>query len=628
MSELAIKIRDLGRMYKLYANRRAQLFDMLGFGAFSRAAYKEFWALRHFDLDVKHGERIGLIGRNGAGKSTLLKIICGRSHATEGSLQINGKVQALLGIGSGFNNEFTGRENIYSALSLHGLSPAQIKLHEEEIVDFTELEDFIHQPVKFYSAGMYTRLAFAVATALRPEILIIDEVLGAGDAAFVSKCAARMKPITEESGATVLFVSHSTASVIEICNRAILIERGGIAADGDPLAISKLYHQRIRAEEEISLKAREYRMRRRDLKNLLNSGDRRRHLFRLIANGPHPLGKHKVRRARLVNIDGEILAELIFGSAHDNSESLENYVLDAHGLNDWGMPGKDRHGTFRYYEDAGGQFCHAPFQLSTGLHEEPQGLTLILDCASAANDLVYVEWFDGVGYQRLGILSEQFSAILPAPNVVEPGPSCPEVETSSELVLTELASPPVADTLSVQKVDETSIYGSRELRIDNVTLHGSSKREQRVFETGEKMQFNMTLKADTVIPLFTLVLCIYQRDGRPGAQVHVSNSDLGLIDFAGEEQVRVTLDPLRLGEGEYMASLAVFKSYDLNTPREDAAFMVLDRAFLFSVVQPVNMQKSIGGFAQPVIWSSKERSHRYDPVDWCVRENPGGEAST
>ncbi|WP_180189202.1 ABC transporter ATP-binding protein [Achromobacter insuavis] len=608
MSELAIQIRDLGRMYKLYNNRRVQLLDTLGFGALTRKAYKEFWALRHFNLDVKHGERIGLIGRNGAGKSTLLKILCGRSRETEGSVHINGQVQALLGIGTGFNNEFTGRENIHSALSLHGLSAAQIRRHEEEIIDFTELEDFIQQPVKFYSAGMYTRLAFAVATALEPEILIIDEVLGAGDAAFVTKCAARMKRITEESGATVLFVSHSTASVIEICNRAILVERGRIAADGDPLAITKLYHQRIRADEEVSLKAREYRMRRRDLKNLMAEGDRRKFLFRLVVDQSHPKVAHKIYEARLHNMQGDVIAQLPFGAPHDNSEYLDNHVLDAYGLNDWGRASKDKRGTYRHYENAGGKFCHAPFQLSAGLHEDPQTLTLALDTVPGANEAVRVEWFDGQEYRPLGHLSSQFSAPLPAPQPSDEAAA--PVVAVPESGLIELEAQPA------QAVDEGSIYGSGELRLTNVTLVGGGGQDKRVFETGESMRFGMTLESSVAIPSFTLVLCIYLRDGRPGMQVHVSSADLGLNNFSGIKQVSVVLDPLRLGAGEYMVSLAAFKSYDLTTPREDPAYVVLDRAFFFNVVQPHHMQKSFGGFAQPVTWSSAGLDYSYDPVDW------------
>lgn len=607
MSEFAIQIRDLGRMYKLYNNRRVQLLDTLGFGAFTRKAYKEFWALRHFDLDVKHGERIGLIGRNGAGKSTLLKIICGRSRETEGSVHINGQVQALLGIGTGFNNEFTGRENIHSALSLHGLSSAQIKRHEEEIIDFTELEDFIQQPVKFYSAGMYTRLAFAVATALEPEILIIDEVLGAGDAAFVSKCAARMKRITEESGATVLFVSHSTASVIEICNRAILVERGRIAADGDPLTITKLYHQRIRADEEISLKAREYRIRRRDLKNLMAEGDRRRYLFRLVTDQPHPKAAHKIYEARLLDARGDVVAQLSFGAPHDNSEFLDNHVLDAYGLNDWGRASKDKHGTFRCYENMGGKFCHAPFQLSAGVHQNPQSLTLALHAVSAAHESVRVEWFDGQAYRFLGMLSERFSTVLPAPLAAAES-------TMSATILDEQMQSDDSSVLA--GVDDGSIYGSGELKLVDVMLSGIGGHDKRIFETGENVRFDMTLESTAVIPSFTLVLCVYLRDGRPGMQVHVSSRDLGLDDFSGTMQVSVLLGPLRLGAGEYMVSLAAFKSYNLTTPREDPAYMVLDRAFFFNVVQPHRMQKSIGGFAQPVIWSAGGLEYHYDPADW------------
>ena len=598
MSDIAISIRDLGRMYKLYDNKRAQLLDLLGFSALTRHATKEFWALRHLNLDIARGERLGLIGRNGAGKSTLLKILCGRSTASEGHMSINGEVQALLGIGTGFNNEFTGRENIYSALSLHGLTPQQIRAYEEEIIDFTELEDFIGQPVKFYSAGMYTRLAFAVATSLKPEILIIDEVLGAGDAAFVTKCAARMKRLTQETGATVLFVSHSTASIIEICNRAALIDRGLVVADGDPLEITKRYHQQIRAEEEISLKAREYKMRRRDLKNLQTIGEKQPMLFRFVCDTMHPSKSHKIRTAMLVNRAGEVVSMLRFGAPHDNSEYLADHVIDAYGLNDWGKAEKDRAGSYRRYQNMQGQFCHAPFQLSVGLHELQAELTFSCDATVAEGDTVHLEWFAGEGYQRLGTLIAGDTSLRVA---------------LPERVSLDVPQPePIPEEASF--VDDASIYGSQELRITDVHLRGAQGREQRSFETGGLMQFHMRLQALQPIASFVVVLCIYQRDGRPGTQLFATSEQLGLHNLHGETEIMMQINPLRLGEGEYMVSVACFKEYTLTTARENDAYMVLDRAILFNVSQPYGMAKSIGGFAQPVTWRVADHCYDYDPA--------------
>lgn len=220
-NESAIEINGLGKMYKLYKNNSDKYKDAFKLNFFKKDYYKEFWALRDINISINKGERVGLIGHNGAGKSTLLKTIIGRISPTEGSVRVNGKIQALLELGTGFHPEFTGRENIKAALMLVGCSYKQIDEMMDGIIDFAELEEYIDQPVKTYSAGMYARLAFSTATAIKPELLIIDEVLGAGDAYFSGKCVERMRSLTMDSGATVLFVSHDLASVQAICDRVI-----------------------------------------------------------------------------------------------------------------------------------------------------------------------------------------------------------------------------------------------------------------------------------------------------------------------------------------------------------------------------------------------------------------------
>jgi len=256
---IAIRTCGLGKMYKMYASRRDHIMDVLGLSSlcfWKKQKYREFWALRGIDLVVRKGERVGIIGHNGAGKSTLLKTLIGAHEPTEGSMYINGRIQALMQLGTGFHPDFTGRENIRASLGYNNLSAREIAECEEEIIDFTELEDFIDQPVKNYSAGMYARLAFATATSIKPEILIIDEVLGAGDAYFAGKCVERMKALSVESGATVLFVSHDLASVQNMCNRCIWIDRGIMKADGPSLEVIKKYSAQVRQREELRLKIR------------------------------------------------------------------------------------------------------------------------------------------------------------------------------------------------------------------------------------------------------------------------------------------------------------------------------------------------------------------------------------
>ena len=206
MSEPVIRLNDVSKMYKVFRSPRYRMLDAFGLPT-PENSFSEFWAIRHLSLKVISGERVGLIGKNGAGKSTLLKLIADLVRATSGHVQVNGNVQALMELGTGFHPDFTGRENVLSAFAYQGVTGKKALNYLEDVYDFCELDEFFDMPVKTYSAGMYTRLAFAAATAIRPEILIIDEILGAGDAYFAGKSAKRMKNLTA-NGTTVLFVSH------------------------------------------------------------------------------------------------------------------------------------------------------------------------------------------------------------------------------------------------------------------------------------------------------------------------------------------------------------------------------------------------------------------------------------
>ena len=192
---------------------------------------EEFWALRDVSFEVKRGEVVGIIGRNGAGKSTLLKILSRITEPTEGTVTIKGRVASLLEVGTGFHPELTGRENVFLNGAILGMSRAEIRRKFDEIVAFAEVEKFLDTPVKHYSSGMYVRLAFAVAAHLEPEILIVDEVLAVGDAAFQKKCLGKMEKVAS-GGRTILFVSHNISAVAHICPRTLLLDRGRLLLDG------------------------------------------------------------------------------------------------------------------------------------------------------------------------------------------------------------------------------------------------------------------------------------------------------------------------------------------------------------------------------------------------------------
>jgi len=236
-SDIAIKVENLSKCYQLYDKPRDRLKQMLMRG--HRQYYREFWALKDISFEIKKGETIGIIGRNGSGKSTLLQLICGTLNPTSGSIHTHGRIAALLELGSGFNPEFTGRENVYMNASVLGLSKEEIDARFDEIVAFADIGDFIEQPVKTYSSGMYVRLAFAVIAHVDADILVIDEALSVGDAFFVQKCMRFLRRFMEKG--TVLFVSHDTGAVINFCQRAIWLDKGISKNQGEPKEIAQLY---------------------------------------------------------------------------------------------------------------------------------------------------------------------------------------------------------------------------------------------------------------------------------------------------------------------------------------------------------------------------------------------------
>lgn len=244
---LAIQLRNVSKIYRLHGSQFDQLVDVLRlqrFGFKPKSAPKEFPALDDISLDVPKGSRIGIVGRNGAGKTTLLKLICGNFMPTYGDLHVQGKVQALMSVGLGFHPDYTGRQNIEASLQYNGLAKMDRESAFHGIIEFCELGDFIDQPFKTYSLGMQARLMFAAATAIQPDILIVDEVLSAGDAYFVAKSKRRVEDLVS-SGCTMLLVSHSMQQILELCDKAIWIEKGKIRMQGEAFEVVKAYEEHL-----------------------------------------------------------------------------------------------------------------------------------------------------------------------------------------------------------------------------------------------------------------------------------------------------------------------------------------------------------------------------------------------
>lgn len=315
---VAIKVDGLGKCYETYNNPQDRLFQMLFRN--SKKLYREFWALRDASFEILEGETVGIIGRNGSGKSTLLQIICGTLNPTAGSIQTFGRIAALLELGSGFNPEFTGAENVYLNASILGMTDTEIKERFDDIVTFADIGGFIDQPVKTYSSGMFVRLAFAVSIMSKPKIMVVDEALSVGDMAFQAKCMTALRRL-QNSGATILFVSHDIGSVKSLCDRAIFLEHGAIKDIGPAPVIAEKYTRMMREEmnNDVFEKSYSENIISSQSLNILSPAKSNAGLYktssefeRLASHFRYGLGGAKIEYAELIAQDGRELSSVKF----------------------------------------------------------------------------------------------------------------------------------------------------------------------------------------------------------------------------------------------------------------------------------------------------------------------------
>jgi lipopolysaccharide transport system ATP-binding protein len=248
--DIAISLTNLSKKYLLYDSPKHRLKEALH--PFRKKYHRDFYALKDINLEVRRGETFGIIGRNGSGKSTLLKIITGVLTPSSGSVELNGVVTALLELGGGFNPEFSGIENIYFNGSIMGFSKSQMDEKLDDILSFADIGDFVYQPVKMYSSGMFVRLAFALSVSVDPDILVVDEALSVGDTFFQAKSMVKIKKMIDNEGTTLLFVSHDTGTIKSLCKKGILLDKGTIIYNGDAsVAVEKYFGMKVESEQKI-----------------------------------------------------------------------------------------------------------------------------------------------------------------------------------------------------------------------------------------------------------------------------------------------------------------------------------------------------------------------------------------
>jgi ABC-type polysaccharide/polyol phosphate transport system ATPase subunit len=342
MNDWVIRARGLSKVYRLYARPHHRVLD--AFGLLGAGRYREHAALDRIDVEIRRGEKVALIGRNGAGKSTFLKLVTQVARPTSGEMEVRGKVQALLQIGTGFHPDFTGRQNINAYLAQLGISGGDAEVKVAEIVEFAELEEYIDQPTKTYSTGMEARLMFATSTAITPDVLVLDEILGVGDAYFAQKSFERMRSLCEAEGTTLLMVTHDIYSALRIADRVLWIDRGRLLMDGEGRKVANAYEDSVRLQEEARLRLKT----RRRLETLGRTTRGRDSVIyvpvEMQARGGRPLAASLHVAEIVLLVEGRAVSSLPLGADAFDAAPGSHLDREAGGWGDphvWrGMPGR------------------------------------------------------------------------------------------------------------------------------------------------------------------------------------------------------------------------------------------------------------------------------------------------
>ena len=607
MNESVIKIQDLGKMYKLFNSPGDEILD--AFGAlklfpWKKNAFHEFWALQNITLDIKKGEQIGIIGPNGAGKSTLLKLISGNIVPSRGTVEVNGKIQALMDLGSGFHPEFTGYENIRASLAYQGLSAEEIKDAEYEIADFTELGEFLNQPIKTYSSGMLARLSFTTSTVINPEILIIDEILGAGDAYFLSKSKDRMRKLID-SGASILLVSHALEQIKQFCDETIWIERGRLVQRGPSHEIIKAYEQFVHARYDRRLKAINYKKQSSGNKTGRHDRSGDTIIIRYVLEGK-PGACCDISEVRLLK-DGETEESISVGDVQDSSGHYQAHVRL--GGNDWTKPRKDGDLCYRSFEipRVGASQVVGDVVLALYALYDDADYILESDYRLSGTGNLYAEiWRNGVKLSNITFISKPSGwtteIMLLSDTLNNNKKVADEQEQRESLTEDNKQSSGQEKTKPISESKWASQL-SNYLTIEKIMILNEDDSEQTVFPVGSPLRIHMSIQAHEpgtydVLPTVT----IYRRDG-----ILVSNNigDRASITFEqGEKKtIRMIINAINLGNATYYFSSALFK----HKVEESQRYDLVTYDYEFQVVGN-NQFNAVAIFNHPCEWS-------FDAVD-------------
>jgi ABC-type polysaccharide/polyol phosphate transport system ATPase subunit len=550
-ADIIVRARDLRKVYRLYSGQGYKFLDMFGMLGSRPGAYTEHAALDGIDLDVRRGEKVAFIGRNGAGKSTLLKLITNVVQPTSGVIDVKGKVHALLQIGTGFHPDFTGTENVFAYLAQLGVTGREAQLKYANIVEFAELEEYIGQPVKTYSSGMAVRLMFSTATAITPELLVLDEVLGVGDAYFAQKSYERMRELCEGSGTTLLLVTHDIYSAVKMCERLIWVDRGRILMDGAGPLVIKAYEDSIRQQEEVRLRIKKQE-RLKALARDRQVGRRAHLLFEISAADGRPLDAPVYFSRIALTAGGSEVASVSLGPDSFADERASHLQREG---SSWGDAVEWEGRSSRPMRNFGGSF-----------HKVAGVLAVDVDVESSADlQLEFDYWTEATG--ALAVQCFLDKRVLAAAQVTLSTRAWTRHAAAVRFTATDGAASPL---------NTTGVHGSGAIVVDGARVVDAEGRETQSLRHGEPVTFQIDFNViDPTLRERSQVVVALHRDGVQDVCRWISRD----LMFDGAACPRGTAElhipRLLLTDGDYSVTILVAREgyYD----REQTQFFTINK---------------------------------------------------
>ncbi len=539
MKDPIIYTENLSKVYRLYSKPHYRFLDMFGLLGKKQGAYTEHKALDGINLEIQQGEKVAFIGRNGAGKSTFLKLVTNVTKPTSGRLVVKGKAHALLQIGTGFHPDFTGRENIYAYLAQLGVTGREAKIKCSEIIEFAELEEYIDQPVKTYSTGMGVRLMFSTSTAISPNLLVLDEVLGVGDAYFAQKSYERIQELCDREGTTLLLVSHDVYSASRICDRMIWIDKGRILLDGDGQTVVHAYEQSIRDQEE-------ERLRRKQLATLKINQESQQPENTVMYGQIQRCDREAVQSGVAISHLRFLLdeVELVSASMGDSNNGSEISLISGVGEGNWGEPILWQDRTAREFLNYGSIYHRLPFVVNS---------QAVMNAVQTGNLKVEVGYYNGN--------EQELELVLFHPDGVRQFSGSLDVSTVASWLDVKVE---IQESTFQARQDNSNNkikrYGQRALEIVNVQFLDEQGKETFHFGIGSTMKVRLSYRLnDPNFSEFPTLVVAFQKDGIIRShRFWTDQIKLSAMD-AKEGVIEVIADPLLLCRGSYAVTVSVFK---------------------------------------------------------------------